>query len=642
MYVFKMKPLATIREIGYDLMRLKFAFLLISLSLLAMHGCSYDIVIDTDHDGTPDDRDVCPEDPGLANDEGNCGCNMRSVNGKCVYMGLADSDGDGVPDDNDGCPADPQKITPGVCGCDKPDTDSDHDGILDCYDKCPNDNTKTDEGYCGCGVPETDTDGDGFPDCVDECENDVHKIFPGICGCGKPDVDSDGDGMPDCNDGCPDDKLKTMPLACGCGKAEWDSDGDGFPDCIDACPNDATKAATPGVCGCNVNDVDTDGDTVLDCLDACPFDGTKSKDRGICGCNIPDEDSNGNGIIDCNEKCLTSPIGKETVGYCGCFVEETDTDGDTIPDCADRCPDDPDKVDPGTCGCNSSNDDTDNDGVLDCEDACPFDKTKSTDTGICGCQPTLEYDEDFDDTIDTDGDGRPDCTDACPFDAKRTDYYACACGSAGIDERMDTNWVCVEKGGVIQADYSDALTFDNLPENTHRALAAYHTSRRIIKPRVRLAFMPGGNLLENPALEYDDDGWTLTRSYGKNYASGRCESRTNSRPFGQYPIFLTHNSGTTFSQDLTLPDITSSQPLYAAMFAYTQSFHDGGNTAPDPITININVQNENSVDIAARTDLNLMKLFYVSTNVASAASGQTATFSFKGSDANNWAGHYGL
>lgn len=619
----------------------RFKLFVMSMSLVTMSSCSYDIIVDTDLDGTPDDKDVCPEDPGLANDEGNCGCNMRSVNGKCVYMGLADWDGDGVPDDNDGCPEDKDKITPGVCGCGKRDVDSDGDGVLDCNDECADNSQKTEKGYCGCKEVETDSDGDGIPDCVDQCKDDKYKIFPGICGCNKPDIDSDGDGMPDCNDDCPDDKLKTMPLACGCGQTEKDSDGDGFPDCIDVCPNDATKAANTGVCGCNVNDVDNDGDTVLDCIDACPDDVTKSIDRGICGCNFPDEDLNGNGVIDCSEKCLTSTIGKETVGYCGCFVEETDTDGDTIPDCADMCPDNPDKVVSGICGCLLPDIDTDNDGVLDCEDTCPFDKTKSTDTGICGCQPTLEYDETFDDTFDTDGDGRPDCTDDCPFDATRTDLHACACGSAGIDEKDGTKWVCVEKGGVIQADYSDTLNFYLLPENTHRALARDHASRRVTTPHVRLAFMPGGNLLENPALEYDEDGWTVSSSFEKHYASGGCEPRTISRPFGQYPLCLTYLSGTTFKQQLTLPNITSNQPLYAAMFAFTQSMNGGAQYSTDPISIKIDIPSMSSANLSTQADKDKMKLFSTKQTVSSAVSGKTATFSFFGKDSGGWAGHYG-
>jgi hypothetical protein len=39
----------------------------------------------------------------------------------------------------DDCPTDPDKLEPGVCGCNIPDTDRDGDGTPDCVDKCPDD-----------------------------------------------------------------------------------------------------------------------------------------------------------------------------------------------------------------------------------------------------------------------------------------------------------------------------------------------------------------------------------------------------------------------------------------------------------------------------------------------------------------------
>jgi hypothetical protein len=85
----------------------------------------------------------------------------------------------------DECPDNPDKIAPGQCGCDEPDTHSDDDGTADCDDDCPMDPTHTEEclGYSpsnfdptwinfstqpdatlDCGtttVDSTDPDGDG-------------------------------------------------------------------------------------------------------------------------------------------------------------------------------------------------------------------------------------------------------------------------------------------------------------------------------------------------------------------------------------------------------------------------------------------------------------------------------------------------
>jgi hypothetical protein len=74
-----------------------------------------------------------------------CGCGSPDT----------DSDADGVPDCKDVCPNDPGKTTTaGVCGCGTPDVDTDMDGTLDCMDGCPKDKTRTVAGACGCGVPD--------------------------------------------------------------------------------------------------------------------------------------------------------------------------------------------------------------------------------------------------------------------------------------------------------------------------------------------------------------------------------------------------------------------------------------------------------------------------------------------------------
>ena len=617
-------------------MKKKLTFVLACLPLVAMAGCSYDIVIDSDRDGTPDEEDSCPNDPGLQTDTGVCGCNLRLVNGKCVYMGLEDTDADGVPDDNDLCPQDPNKVSPGVCGCGQIDDDTDGDGTPDCIDGCPNDNVKTYEGYCGCGNLETDSDSDTIPDCVDECPENEELVKEGVCGCDN--TDTDGDKTPDCKDDCKEDPLKVLPGICGCGVSDdLDADKDGFPDCIDDCELDPHKTA-PGVCGCHVPDVDSDMDGIMDCQDACPNDPLKSENSGSCGCNVKDLDENQNGIYDCHETCISSTVGKTEYGYCGCTVEDTDTDGDTLPDCVDLCPEDPAKVAPMICGCGQEELDSDLDGVLDCKDACPMDHAKSENEGICGCNPDLQYDEKYDDTLDSDHDGTLDCIDECPYDSTRQKILGCECGSAGVDQEISGKWVCVEKGGVIQADYTLFHAFGTLPENSHKALSQAYNKRKIGAPVIRLTYLPGGNLLENPAMEYDTDGWTVSSSYAILYNTGRYAEKVISRPFGKYPLYWGGLSRTTFSQTVRLPEFSTSQTVTAGMFAFSQTF--GGQTA-DPI--NVTIQHPGgSVSLSNQVaDVSAFRFHSRQVTLDPSSSNQNVTFKFMTGDSSSWAGHYG-
>jgi OOP family OmpA-OmpF porin len=99
---------------------------------------------DRDKDGIPDNTDVCPDQPGLAQ-----------------FAGCPDTDKDGIPDKDDKCPTIPG--TWKYKGCPIPDTDG--DGINDEEDQCP-----TVPGfarYNGCPVP--DTDKDGVNDEEDSC-----------------------------------------------------------------------------------------------------------------------------------------------------------------------------------------------------------------------------------------------------------------------------------------------------------------------------------------------------------------------------------------------------------------------------------------------------------------------------------------
>ncbi len=125
---------------------------------------------DSDKDGITDDKDECPQTPGLAE-----------------FNGCPDSDGDGIADKNDDCPqvAGLAKFN----GC--PDTDG--DGIVDGKDACPK--------VAGLaklnGCP--DADGDGVADNKDECP----KVAGPAANKGCPWPDTDGDGVADKDDLCP-------------------------------------------------------------------------------------------------------------------------------------------------------------------------------------------------------------------------------------------------------------------------------------------------------------------------------------------------------------------------------------------------------------------------------------------------------
>ena len=124
---------------------------------------------DTDKDGIPDNKDACPEVPGLKE-----------------FNGCPDTDGDGIPDKDDACPQvkGPKEFN----GC--PDTDG--DGIPDKDDACPE--VAGPKKFNGC----PDTDGDGIPDKDDKCPDVAGPAENGGC----PWPDTDGDGVLDKDDQC--------------------------------------------------------------------------------------------------------------------------------------------------------------------------------------------------------------------------------------------------------------------------------------------------------------------------------------------------------------------------------------------------------------------------------------------------------
>ena len=151
-------------------------------------GLSYNFGAgDADKDGVPDQKDTCPDVPGLKE-----------------FDGCPDSDGDGIPDNKDRCPdlAGPEEFQ----GC----PDSDGDGIADPDDACPE--KAGSAAMNGC----PDNDGDGVGDHQDRCPEVAGD--PANNGC--PWSDRDNDGVPDKDDACPD--LEGAVASNGCPDAPTD------------------------------------------------------------------------------------------------------------------------------------------------------------------------------------------------------------------------------------------------------------------------------------------------------------------------------------------------------------------------------------------------------------------------------------
>jgi outer membrane protein OmpA-like peptidoglycan-associated protein len=128
--------------------------------------------------------------------------------GLSYYFGRAkDSDGDGVPDSRDMCPNTPLGVKVDADGC---PLDADGDGVPDYLDKCPNTPTGVKVDATGCPL---DADGDGVPDYLDKCPNTPTGVKVDASGCP---LDSDGDGVPDYLDKCPNTPLGVQVDADGC------------------------------------------------------------------------------------------------------------------------------------------------------------------------------------------------------------------------------------------------------------------------------------------------------------------------------------------------------------------------------------------------------------------------------------------
>ncbi len=142
-----------------------------------------------------------------------------------VSRAVADSDHDGVPDDKDICPQTPAGVKVGNLGC---EPDSDNDDVADARDQCPGTPAGVKVNETGC---QPDSDNDGVADAKDQCPDTPAGVKVNETGC-QP--DSDNDGVADARDQCPDTPAGVKVNANGC---VADSDHDGVPDSKDLCPN---------------------------------------------------------------------------------------------------------------------------------------------------------------------------------------------------------------------------------------------------------------------------------------------------------------------------------------------------------------------------------------------------------------------
>ncbi len=128
--------------------------------------------------------------------------------GLSYYFGRdKDSDGDGVPDSRDVCPNTPKGVKVDKDGC---PLDSDGDGVPDYLDKCSGTLAGVKVDANGCPL---DSDGDGVPDYLDKCSGTLAGVKVDVNGCP---LDSDGDGVPDYLDKCPNTPKGTQVDSEGC------------------------------------------------------------------------------------------------------------------------------------------------------------------------------------------------------------------------------------------------------------------------------------------------------------------------------------------------------------------------------------------------------------------------------------------
>lgn len=304
---------------------------------------------------------------------------MQAGTGKWLDVGSAWVFGYTCETAVDSCPADPNKLSPGQCGCGKPDTDNDGDGAPNCIDECPADGAQTSAGDCGCPStpkPQGTACTDGVCGAASVCNG------AGVCGnpasC-APDSNctftqtpgytywfcSNARTWTDARDHCRSRSgteladVRTSDdnqiIARGVSTLMWiggnDRDSEGrfrwSQRSTDSGPSFWTGTVqgtpTPGAISSWAS---AEPDNALlgeDCVFMSPTDKGHWAD-GNCYSLF--------GFV-CKQTPDTCPAdpNKTVPGLCGCGVAETDSDHDGTPDCKDLCPQDPLRVARGTCGC---------------------------------------------------------------------------------------------------------------------------------------------------------------------------------------------------------------------------------------------------------------------------------------------------
>ncbi|MCG8577308.1 MAG: DUF5723 family protein [Flavobacteriales bacterium] len=150
-------------------------------------GLRHRVPKDRDKDKVSDQKDRCPDDPGLWEYKGcpdTDGDGLIDLIDHCIYdagdeknYGCPDRDNDGVIDVNDRCPDNPGLAV--HYGC----PDRDKDGVIDAADRCPdvpgielnNGCPFENQGCC------MDNDGDGISNAVDKCPEVSGSVYNEGC-----------------------------------------------------------------------------------------------------------------------------------------------------------------------------------------------------------------------------------------------------------------------------------------------------------------------------------------------------------------------------------------------------------------------------------------------------------------------------